>query len=112
MLLKRWKAEGAKVLIFSYSTQMLDILEDFVTREACSSQRLDGTTSTARRGKLVKDFNANPNEVHLPSLDQGGWTRHQPDLGQQGGGLRPQLESLVGHAGTGSRLSHRAAQGR
>ena len=73
VLLKRWKAEGAKVLIFSYSTQMLDILEDFVTREAYSSQRLDGTTSTARRGKLVKDFNANPNRfIFLLSTKAGG----------------------------------------
>jgi hypothetical protein len=37
-LLRIWKRQKAKVLLFSLSTQMLDILEDFVTREGCASQ--------------------------------------------------------------------------
>ena len=32
-LLKTWKRNKSKVLLFSYSTQMLDILEDFITRK-------------------------------------------------------------------------------
>ena len=45
-LLRSWKAKGSKVLLFSYSTQMLDILQDFVTRQGYSWLRLDGSTST------------------------------------------------------------------
>ena len=47
-LLRIWKAQKAKVLLFSLSTQMLDILEDFVTREGYSWLRLDGSTSTTQ----------------------------------------------------------------
>ena len=61
VLLRTWKTGGSKVLLFSYSTQMLDILGDFATAEGYNHQRLDGSTSTSKRGKLVKDFNSNPN---------------------------------------------------
>ena len=40
---------------------MLDILGDFVSREGYSSRRLDGSTGSAKRGKLVNEFNNNPN---------------------------------------------------
>ena len=46
-----------QVLLFSYSTQMLDILEAMVMRKGYIYLRLDGTTPAAKRGKLVDDFN-------------------------------------------------------
>ena len=59
-LLRMWHKKQQKVLLFSYSTQMLDILEDFVTRLAYSHLRLDGSTPQARRQKLVDEFNSTP----------------------------------------------------
>jgi SNF2 family DNA or RNA helicase len=71
VLLKQWKIAGDKVLLFSYSTQMLDILEDFVT--GYSQLRLDGSTSAVKRGQLVKSFNTNPHIfIFLLSTKAGG----------------------------------------
>ena len=42
-LLRTWKEKGCKVLLFSYSTQMMDILGDFLSRQ--------GYRCRARRGR-------------------------------------------------------------
>ena len=36
LLLRKWKAEGHKVLIFSKATRMLNIIENFIRREGCA----------------------------------------------------------------------------
>lgn len=52
LLLRTWHRERCKVLLFSYSTQMLDILQDFCgVREGYSYLRLDGSTSTAEHAR-------------------------------------------------------------
>ena len=72
-LLRLWKAKKAKVLLFSYSTQMLDILEDVISRKGYIYSRLDGSTPAGRRGKLVDDFNNIPEKfIFLLSTKAGG----------------------------------------
>ena len=72
-LLRIWKGNGSKVLLFSYSTQMLDILEDFVTRQGYTHLRLDGSTSTKQRGERVNKFNTSQSIfLFLLSTKAGG----------------------------------------
>lgn len=59
-LLKMWKLQGDKVLLFSQSRLMLDILQQFVKREGYRHLRMDGTTSIQSRGSLVDTFNDSP----------------------------------------------------
>jgi SNF2 family DNA or RNA helicase len=63
-LLGQWAAErgrgGAdapKVLLFSYSTRMLDILESLMNRYGYSYSRLDGSTNQRERQERVDHFN-------------------------------------------------------
>uniref|UniRef100_A0A0R3S1B2 DNA repair and recombination protein RAD54-like n=1 Tax=Elaeophora elaphi TaxID=1147741 RepID=A0A0R3S1B2_9BILA len=56
-LLKLWKRQGQKVLLFSQSRQMLTILEKFVIKERYEYLRMDGTTSVRSRQSLVEKFN-------------------------------------------------------
>eukprot|EP00965_Chrysotila_dentata_P157364 5199023-Pleurochrysis_carterae.AAC.1 len=64
-LLRAWKRARAKVLLFSHSTQMLDILEDGLARESYSFLRLDGATPAAQRTRLVDQFNAPDSTVFV-----------------------------------------------
>ena len=54
-LLSTWYAEDGKVLLFSYSVRMLDILEKLLIAEGHAYQRLDGSTPviyvTTRNGR-------------------------------------------------------------
>ncbi|ADM12171.1 DNA repair and recombination protein [Encephalitozoon intestinalis ATCC 50506] len=54
-LLKKWKSEGNKVLVFSQTIRMLDIIEKCVEKYAYL--RMDGRTSTSSRSSLVDRFN-------------------------------------------------------
>ncbi|RNA45173.1 DNA excision repair ERCC-6 isoform X1 [Brachionus plicatilis] len=58
-LLKLWKKQDGRVLIFSQSRAMLDILESFITEQNYTYRRMDGTTSAVTRSKLVNEFNIN-----------------------------------------------------
>ncbi|KAK6106483.1 SNF2 N-terminal domain family protein [Brugia pahangi] len=58
-LLKLWKRQGQKVLLFSQSRQMLTILEKFVIQERYEYLRMDGTTVVRSRQLLVEEFNKN-----------------------------------------------------
>ena len=57
-LLRLWHAQNDKVLVFSVSTRLLDVLERFMTRNGYVFSRLDGSTSTKHRQSVVDDFNA------------------------------------------------------
>ncbi|VDP12559.1 unnamed protein product, partial [Onchocerca flexuosa] len=63
-LLKLWKQQDQKVLLFSQSRQMLTILEKFVIQEGYEYLRMDGTTSVRSRQLLVEKFNKD-NEVFI-----------------------------------------------
>ena len=50
------------MLLFSYSTRMLDLIGAMLTRAGYIFQRLDGATRQADRQKLVDTFNNSPSE--------------------------------------------------
>jgi superfamily II DNA/RNA helicase len=55
-LLPLWKKEGAKVLLFSTSTKMMDLLAKFLRREQYTFSRIDGNTPMQNRQRLVDLF--------------------------------------------------------
>ncbi|KAL2919631.1 DNA repair protein rhp26 [Polyrhizophydium stewartii] len=61
-LLQMWKRLGHRVLLFSQTRQMLDILQQFVRHEGgCYVHlRMDGTTAVQQRAPLVDRFNDDP----------------------------------------------------
>lgn len=72
-LLSSWLSKGDKVLLFSYSVRMLDILEKLLIRKGYCFSRLDGSTPTGMRQFLVDDFNSSPSkQVFLISTRAGG----------------------------------------
>ncbi|KAG2393095.1 hypothetical protein C9374_009672 [Naegleria lovaniensis] len=56
-LLALWKEQNHRVLLFSQSRQMLDILEKFVQEKEYTYSRMDGTTSVKDRNPLINNFN-------------------------------------------------------
>ncbi|KAF9429167.1 hypothetical protein BGZ76_001718 [Entomortierella beljakovae] len=57
-LLQMWKTEKHRVLLFSQTRTMLDILEKFIKGEGYEYRRMDGTTPIQNRMGLVDEFNA------------------------------------------------------
>jgi DNA excision repair protein ERCC-6 len=60
-ILKTWKSEGHKVLLFSQTKQMLDIIESYINSVGYSYRRMDGSTSVKSRGPLMDEFNRDDN---------------------------------------------------
>ncbi|XP_067828711.1 DNA excision repair protein ERCC-6 isoform X2 [Heptranchias perlo] len=58
-LLKLWYKQGHRVLLFSQSRQMLDILEVFVRNLGYSYFKMDGSTTIASRQPLISRYNKN-----------------------------------------------------
>ncbi|VDN07262.1 unnamed protein product [Thelazia callipaeda] len=56
-LLKLWKRQDQKVLLFSQSRQMLTILEKMIIKQGYDYLRMDGKTPIKKRQRLVDDFN-------------------------------------------------------
>lgn len=56
-VLAAWKKAGNRVLLFSQTRTMLDILETFVKDNGYSSLRMDGTTTVGSRMHLIDRFN-------------------------------------------------------
>lgn len=56
-LLKIWHKQGQRVLLFSQSRQMLDILEVFLRARKYSYLKMDGTTTIASRQPLITRYN-------------------------------------------------------
>ncbi|PAV73280.1 hypothetical protein WR25_14338 [Diploscapter pachys] len=56
-LLKLWHKGGHKVLLFSQSMQMLNIMEKMIIFENYSYLRMDGSTAIGKRQQLVQTFN-------------------------------------------------------
>ena len=52
-LLKLWKKQAPRVLLFSQSVQMLTILEAFVLQEGYNYMKLDGSTAIGSRQTLI-----------------------------------------------------------
>ena len=58
VLLDRWNSTGHRVLIFSQTRMMLDIIENLVEQRNYSYFRMDGTTPSRHRQQLIDRFNA------------------------------------------------------
>jgi DNA excision repair protein ERCC-6 len=72
-LLKMWKAQQHKVLLFSQTRIMLNIIEKFVNRAGYDYLRMDGTTPIQKRAMLVDSFNNDPDIfVFLLTTKVGG----------------------------------------
>ncbi|XP_066206359.1 DNA excision repair protein ERCC-6 isoform X1 [Saccopteryx leptura] len=56
-LLKIWHKQGQRVLLFSQSRQMLDIIEVFLRAQKYSYLKMDGTTAIASRQPLITRYN-------------------------------------------------------
>ncbi|KAF5738958.1 DNA excision repair protein E [Tripterygium wilfordii] len=63
-VLKVWKEQGHRVLLFSQTQQMLDILENFLIACGYNYRRMDGLTSVKQRMPLIDEFN-NSDEVYV-----------------------------------------------
>ncbi len=71
--LPEWKAENSKVLIFSQSTKMLDIIERMLRRMDFAFCRLDGKVNGEKRQAEIDSFSNNASKfVFLISTKTGG----------------------------------------
>ncbi|KAF3332904.1 Switch 2 [Carex littledalei] len=67
-----WTSQGDKILLFSYSVRMLDILEKFLIRKGYCFSRFDGSTPMNTRQDLIDEFNKSPSkQVFLISTRAG-----------------------------------------
>eukprot|EP00879_Flechtneria_rotunda_P026404 GHRR01028153.1.p1 GENE.GHRR01028153.1~~GHRR01028153.1.p1 ORF type:complete len:449 (+),score=169.94 GHRR01028153.1:694-2040(+) len=72
-LLKRLKAGGHKVLIFSQMTKMLDLLESYLSQSGHNPCRIDGSMRYEDRQQAIEDFNTKPDSwIFLLSTRAGG----------------------------------------
>ncbi|XP_014842659.1 PREDICTED: DNA excision repair protein ERCC-6-like 2 isoform X1 [Poecilia mexicana] len=72
-LLKYYLQKRDKVLIFSLSTKLLNILESYCMAEGLDFSRLDGTTKSRERVQIVKEFNSSSHvNLCLVSTMAGG----------------------------------------
>ena len=128
-ILPKLRAGGHRVLLFSQMTKLLDILGAYLEAEATPFLRLDGSTATEERGRLLAEFNApgSPFGVFLLSTRAGGmglnlqsadtvilfdsdW-RAAAMRNRRFGLTMPLQEPAGGPAGGGSRAPHRSAEG-
>ena len=71
-LIENAMAGGHKILLFSQFTSMLDVIERRLKAERILYYRLDGSTKSEPRTRLVNAFNENKIPVFLISLKAGG----------------------------------------
>lgn len=63
-VLRVWKEQGHRVLLFAQTQQMLDILENFMMGESYTYRRMDGLTPVKQRTALMDEFN-NSDEIFI-----------------------------------------------
>ncbi|TLS25690.1 hypothetical protein PpBr36_07423 [Pyricularia pennisetigena] len=72
-LLKFWEANGDKVLVFSHSVKLLQVLRALFQTTHYSYSYLDGSLAIEERQQVVDDFNSDPQQfVFLISTKAGG----------------------------------------
>ncbi|XP_055342258.1 transcription activator BRG1-like [Paramacrobiotus metropolitanus] len=73
-ILPKLKATNHRVLIFCQMTALMTIMEDYLNWRHLKYLRLDGTTKSEDRGKLLQDFNRKDSEyfIFLLSTRAGG----------------------------------------
>uniref|UniRef100_A0A8C5U7E4 ER6L2 protein n=1 Tax=Malurus cyaneus samueli TaxID=2593467 RepID=A0A8C5U7E4_9PASS len=57
-LLNHFRKNKDKVLLFSYSTKLLDVLEQYCMASGLDYRRLDGNTKSEDRIRIVREFNS------------------------------------------------------
>jgi len=70
----KMKRSGHRILLFCQMTQLMTILEDFLSWRGYKYLRLDGTTKSEERGEMLSQFNAKGSEyfIFLLSTRAGG----------------------------------------
>ena len=63
-VLKVWEEQGHRVLLFSQTQQMLDIIENSLISSGYNYRRMDGLTPIKQRMALIDEFN-NSNDVFI-----------------------------------------------
>nr|XP_044998719.1 DNA excision repair protein ERCC-6-like 2 isoform X1 [Jaculus jaculus] len=63
-LLNHFRTTRDKVLLFSFSTKLLDVLQQYCMASGLDYRRLDGSTKSEDRLKIVKEFN-NTQDVNI-----------------------------------------------
>ncbi|KAF2973393.1 hypothetical protein GQX73_g187 [Xylaria multiplex] len=72
-LLEFWHKNGDKVLVFSHSVRLLNILQQLFNKTLYNISYLDGSLSYEERQAVVDDFNCDPNQfIFLISTKAGG----------------------------------------
>lgn len=64
-ILAMWKEQGHRVLLFTQTRKMLDILESLMVSLQYRSCRLDGTTNVKTRQSLLDSFNAEGSDLFV-----------------------------------------------
>ncbi|XP_051007103.1 DNA excision repair protein ERCC-6-like 2 [Acomys russatus] len=72
-LLNHFRKHRDKVLLFSFSTKLLDVLQQYCMASGLDYRRLDGSTKSEERLKIVKEFNTTQDvNICLVSTMAGG----------------------------------------
>ena len=73
-LIVKYKQERKKMLIFSQFTEMLKLIEEFLTLRKIMYKKIDGSTKARDRQNSIEAFNSNPDvfEIFLLSTKAGG----------------------------------------
>jgi SNF2 family DNA or RNA helicase len=72
-MLRHFDSNREKCLVFSWSTQTLDVIEALCHTRGWNSARLDGSVAPSQRQRLVDEFNNSPSSfVFLCSTRAGG----------------------------------------
>ncbi|KAM8803464.1 DNA excision repair protein ERCC-6-like 2 isoform 2-T2 [Rhynchonycteris naso] len=72
-LLNHCRKNNDKVLLFSFSTKLLDVLQQYCMASGLDYRRLDGSTRSEERIKIVKEFNSTQDvNICLVSTMAGG----------------------------------------
>ncbi|CAM6103711.1 unnamed protein product [Calypogeia fissa] len=56
-ILSLWKSQGHRVLVFTQTQQMLDIIQNFAESQDYEYRRMDGSTPVKQRMSLIDEFN-------------------------------------------------------
>ncbi|XP_034366453.1 DNA excision repair protein ERCC-6-like 2 isoform X2 [Arvicanthis niloticus] len=72
-LLNHFRKHRDKVLLFSFSTKLLDVLQQYCVAAGLDYRRLDGNTKSEERLRIVKEFNSSQDvNICLVSTMAGG----------------------------------------
>ena len=72
-MLKAWDVRKEKCLVFSWSTQTLDVIEAFCKAKGYKYHRFDGSVAQSKRQTIIDDFNESKTSfVFLCSTRAGG----------------------------------------